>query len=229
MEGHVYKITNNVNGKFYVGKTVKTVQNRFCNHCYDAIKRNSTTYLHRAIRKYGKENFIVEKIELCNNENLNEREIFWISTLKPHYNQTIGGEGICGYKHSKEYCKKMSERMIGKYTGEENPFYGQHHSEETKQRLSEFRTGKTFSEGFTGKSHKEESKSKTSQTLKNNPNIKRTKVFQYDIEGNFLREFQSITGAAQFVNTSPSNIKYTCEGKFTHCKGYRWSYQKLNT
>jgi group I intron endonuclease len=76
MEGHVYKITNNVNGKFYVGKTVKTVQNRFCNHCYDAIKRNSTTYLHRAIRKYGKENFIVEKIELCNNENLNEREIF---------------------------------------------------------------------------------------------------------------------------------------------------------
>lgn len=227
MKGHIYKITNKLNGKFYVGKTVKTIQNRFCSHCYDAVKRNSTTYLHKAIRKYGKENFIVEEIELCNNENLNEREIFWISILKPHYNQTIGGEGICGYKHSNEYCKKMSERMIGKYTGEKNPFYNQTHTKQQKEKWSKMRKGQPSPCGFAGKSHKEESKSKTSQTLKNNPNVKRTKVFQYDIEGNFLREFQSISDASKFVGTNPSNIKYTCEGKFNHCKGYRWSYQKL--
>ena len=54
--------------------------------------------------------------------------------------------------------------------------------------------------------------------------LKRVKVFQYDFEGNFLREFQSISDAAKFVGTTPSNIKYTCEGKFNHCKGYKWSY-----
>lgn len=229
MEGHIYKITNKVNGKFYVGKTIKSLSTRFYNHCYSAIKRNSTTYLHRAIRKYGKDSFVIEEVEICEND-LGDREMFWISKLKPHYNLTLGGDGgILGFKHTHKTKKLLSENRMGKYTGEENPFYGQHHSEETKQRLSEFRTGKTFSKGFTGKSHKEESKNKTSQTLKNNPNVKRTKVFQYDIEGNFLREFQSFADAAQFVKTSPSNIKYTCEGKFTHCKGYRWSYQKLNT
>jgi group I intron endonuclease len=229
MEGHIYKITNQVNGKFYVGKTMKSLNVRFYNHCYDAIKRNSNSYFHRAIRKYGKENFIIEEIESCEN-NLSNREMFWISELSPHYNQTLGGDGgMLGFKHSEETKNLLSEKRMGKYTGKENPFYGQHHTKETKEKLSKMRKGKPSPCGFTGKSHKEESKSKTSQTLKNNPNVKRTKVFQYDIEGNFLREFQSITDAAQFVNTSPSNIKYTCEGKFNHCKGYRWSYEKLNT
>ena len=78
MEGRIYKITNQVNGKFYIGKTIKTLKNRFHNHCYDALKRDSTTYFHRAIRKYGKENFILEEIELCDNKILNEKEDFWI-------------------------------------------------------------------------------------------------------------------------------------------------------
>lgn len=229
MEGCIYKITNQINGKFYIGKTIKTLQNRFHNHCYEALKRNSTTYFHRAIRKYGKENFILEEIELCDNKILNEKEVFWISKLRPHYNQTNGGEGINGYKYTEEQCRKISERMIGKYEGNKNPFYNQTHTKQQKEKWSKMRKGQPSPCGFTGKSHKEESKNKTSQTLKNNPNVKRTKVFQYDIEGNFLREFQSFADAAQFVKTSPSNIKYTCEGKFKHCKGYKWSYQKLNT
>lgn len=230
MEGRIYKITNQVNGKFYVGRTIKSLQHRFRNHCYEALERNSKNYFHKAIRKYGKENFIVEQIEICDPNSIGEREMFWICELNPHYNQTLGGDGgMLGFKHSEKTKSILSEKRMGKFTGDKNPFYGQHHTEETKQKLSEFRKGKRFSKGFTGKFHKEESKSKTSQTLKNNPNVKRVKVFQYDIEENFLREFQSIADAAQFVNTSPSNIKYTCEGKFKHCKGYKWSYEKLNT
>jgi group I intron endonuclease len=225
MEGCIYKITNKINGKFYIGKTIKSLSKRFYNHCYDANKRNSNSYFHRAIRKYGKENFIIEEIEVCKN-NLSNREMFWISHLNPHYNQTLGGDGgILGFKHTEETKNLLSEKRKGKYTGEQNPFYGQHHTQETKQKLSKMRKGQPSPCGFAGKSHKEESKSKTSQTLKNNPNVKRVKVFQYDIEGNFLREFQSISDAAQFVGTNPSNIKYTCEGKFKHCKGYKWSYE----
>jgi group I intron endonuclease len=225
MEGCIYKITNKINGKFYIGKTVKSLPTRFYNHCYSAIKRNSTTYLHKAIRKYGKDSFVIEEVEICESD-LGDREMFWISHLNPHYNQTLGGDGgILGFKHTEETKNLLSEKRKGKYTGEQNPFYGQHHTQKTKQKLSKMRKGQPSPCGFAGKSHREESKSKTSQTLKNNPNVKRVKVFQYDIEENFLREFQSIADAAQFVNTSPSNIKYTCEGKFKHCKGYKWSYE----
>ena len=227
MEGRIYKITNKLNGKFYVGKTMKSLSTRFYKHCYDAVKRNSRCYFHKAIRKYGKENFVIEEIEVCQND-LGNREIFWISSLKPEYNQTLGGDGgILGYSNTEETKELLSLKRKGKFVGEENPFYNQTHTKEQKEKWSKMRKGQSSPCGFAGKSHKEESKSKTSQTLKNNPNIKRIKVFQYDIEGNFLREFQSISDAAKFVETNPSNIKYTCEGKFKHCKGYRWSYVKI--
>ena len=227
MEGRIYKITNKLNGKFYVGKTMKSLSTRFYKHCYDAVKRNSRCYFHKAIRKYGKENFVIEELEVCKND-LGNREIFWISSLNPEYNQTLGGDGgMLGYSHTQDTKKLLSLKRKGKFVGEENPFYNQTHTKEQKEKWSKMRKGQPSPCGFAGKSHKEESKSKTSQTLKNNPNIKRTKVFQYDIEGNFLREFQSISDAAKFVETNPSNIKYTCEGKFNHCKGYRWSYVKI--
>lgn len=229
MEGRIYKITNQVNGKFYVGKTMKSLSTRFYNHSY-ASKTGSTTYFHKAIQKYGEDSFIIEELDRCDSDILGEKEIEWISKLKPEYNQTLGGDGgILGYSHTEETKELLSSKRKGKFLGEENPFYNQTHTEEQKKNWSKMRKGQPSPCGFSGKSHKEESKSKTSQTLKNNPNVKRTKVFQYDIEGNFLREFQSISDAAKFVGTTPSNIKYTCEGKFNHCKGYRWSYQKLNT
>jgi group I intron endonuclease len=228
MKGKIYKITNKVNRKFYVGRTVKSLAERFSNHCYDATKKNSTTYLHRAIRKYGKENFIIEEIEFCECD-LGNREMFWISQLRPDYNQSLGGDGgNPGYYHTEETKKLLSEMRRGKYTGKDNPFYGRHHTEETKEKLRKMRKGKPSVCGFAGKSHTDESKAKTSQTLRNNPNIKRVKVFQYDIDGNFLREFESINAAARFVKTNASNIKYTCEGRFNHCKGYKWSYVKMS-
>jgi len=229
MEGRIYKITNQVNGKFYVGKTMKSLSTRFYNHSY-ASKTGSTTYFHKAIQKYGEDSFIIEELDRCDSDILGEKEIEWISKLKPEYNQTLGGDGgILGYSHTERTRQLLSLKRKGKFIGEENPFYNQTHTEEQKEKWSKMRKGQPSPCGFAGKSHKEESKSKTSQTLKNNPNVKRTKVFQYDIEGNFLREFQSISDASKFVGTNPSNIKYTCEGKFNHCKGYRWSYEKLNT
>jgi group I intron endonuclease len=225
MEGRIYKITNQVNGKFYVGKTMKSLSTRFYNHSY-ASKTGSTTYFHKAIQKYGEDSFIIEELDRCDSDILGKKEIEWISKLKPEYNQTLGGDGgILGYSHTEETKELLSSKRKGKFLGEENSFYNQTHTEEQKKNWSKMRKGQPSPCGFSGKSHKEESKSKTSQTLKNNPNVKRTKVFQYDIEGNFLREFQSISDAAKFVGTTPSNIKYTCEGKFNHCKGYKWSYE----
>ena len=58
--GYIYKITNTVNGKSYVGKTEKTIQERWKGHLNNIKKYKDKLPLYRALDKYGKENFIIE-------------------------------------------------------------------------------------------------------------------------------------------------------------------------
>jgi group I intron endonuclease len=89
----IYKIVNSINGKFYIGKTIKTVEKRFSVHIYNA-KRGGDTHLYRSIRKHGPENFSYTILEsVISKEILNDREKFWIQELKPEYNMTKGGDG----------------------------------------------------------------------------------------------------------------------------------------
>lgn len=96
--GYIYLITNNVNGKMYVGQTSKTPLQRFKMHVQDSYRNNEryNSALHRAIRKYGESNFKIETLEECEIESLNSKEIYWIDklgTFKNGYNMTLGGEG----------------------------------------------------------------------------------------------------------------------------------------
>ena len=75
----VYKVTNKVNNKVYIGITNKGAGARFKQHLFDA-EHGSQYRFHRAIRKYGKENFEVSIIAFCNNaDELKENEIKFIS------------------------------------------------------------------------------------------------------------------------------------------------------
>lgn len=92
MKGIIYKITNTVNNKSYIGQTRQSIQFRWNQH----TSKKDNTYFHNAIQKYGKDNFTIEILEECNVEVLNEREIYYISkfdTFKNGYNLTIGGDG----------------------------------------------------------------------------------------------------------------------------------------
>ena len=90
---HIYKLINKINNKFYIGKTIKSLKKRFNGHKAHA-NRGSKYHVHRAMRKYGYDNFEIELIESVEDEQtLNEREIYWISELKPHYNMHGGGQG----------------------------------------------------------------------------------------------------------------------------------------
>ena len=96
--GYIYKITNLINNKIYIGQTVSSIYKRFQDHIYSS-KANfkDAPILNNAINKYGKENFTIEAIEECSDDLLNEREIYWIKELKSHfsygtgYNITWGG------------------------------------------------------------------------------------------------------------------------------------------
>ena len=94
---YIYKITNKLNGKAYVGKTLSNVEARWQQHIRESNKERSFERpLYRAIRKYGVKNFIVEILEEVSEDVVNEKEIFWINyynTYQKGYNATKGGDG----------------------------------------------------------------------------------------------------------------------------------------
>lgn len=128
--GIVYKITNLEDGKVYVGQTVQKLNERLYQHV-----QCKKTAIGCAINKYGWENFKAEIIEECPREMLNERERFWIKfydCMAPKgYNLTNGGD--TNFTVSDETRAKISMAN----TGENNPFYGKHHTPETRAKISQ--------------------------------------------------------------------------------------------
>ncbi len=92
MKGYIYKITNKVNGKSYIGQTRYTVEFRWKQHQF----KKDNCHFHNAIKKYGVDNFTVEILEECEFKDLDSREMFYIAkydTFNNGYNSTIGGDG----------------------------------------------------------------------------------------------------------------------------------------
>ena len=117
MYGYIYKITNNVNNKIYIGQTKNTIEQRFKGHIKQAKanKKSDHSILHEAIRKYGELNFYVEEIDFANTKNeLDEKEKYWIKNLnaqnsKIGYNIMPGGEGVDFYSLSIETQNKKKQ------------------------------------------------------------------------------------------------------------------------
>jgi len=110
--GKIYKITNLINNEVYIGCTIKTIDYRFKEHLYRCFKTNINTKLYNSIRKYGVENFIIEKIIECELSIIYDAEkeyILYYDSFINGLNSTFGGEGCLGYKHSPEILKKMSK------------------------------------------------------------------------------------------------------------------------
>jgi hypothetical protein len=105
--GMIYSIKNKLNGKEYIGQTRYPVEKRWGEHA--CAKRRITT-IGYALRKHGVENFEFSVIETCDDDTLNDREIFWIAerktTAPQGYNQTSGGSS---FVPSEETRKRISE------------------------------------------------------------------------------------------------------------------------
>ena len=103
---YIYCIINQINNKRYVGKTVKSLEDRFREHCSDSKKeRCNRRPLYDAMIKYGIENFIIEELEEVKDESiLDEREKFWIDEMHTYgsngYNATSGGDGKMLYDYN---------------------------------------------------------------------------------------------------------------------------------
>lgn len=122
MKGKIYKITNKVNGKIYVGQTVKTLEERFKKHCWGTTERDKyhlNMAIKKAIIKYGKENFTIELIEEVETDKLDEREVYWISFYDSYnkgYNCTLGGQNGATRKCSLTWAEE-NEVIEAKFLG----------------------------------------------------------------------------------------------------------------
>ena len=226
----IYKITNLLDKKIYIGQTQRTLEERMREHC-----RNSrASYIDRTIKKYGIENFFVEIIETCKTvEELNEREIFWIKFFDckfPNgYNLTDGGEGSNGYKATPELSAKLSKMRKGrKNTPEQRAkisasLKGKIFSEETKAKISSAKLGHTVSEETRTKLRKANIGKKASENtrLKMSASCK-TKVAVRCVETETI--FESITAAAKWSGVSHSVITAACKNSKHTGGGCHWEY-----
>lgn len=115
----VYKITNDINNKIYIGQTTESLEHRFARHC--GYQLQDDTYFHRAIKKYGKEHFKIELVYECSSqEELDQKEFEYISSypIEQLYNTKFvqgkcGGDTLSNHPNKAEISKKISESKMG--------------------------------------------------------------------------------------------------------------------
>lgn len=215
---------NKINGKIYIGQTCQTPEKRWDNgKGYQTSPR-----FFNAILKYGWDNF--EHIILQKNLSQEQANILEIQLIKQFqtqndkygYNIASGGKN---YSHSEETKKKIGKansqalkgkthssewgiKMSKKFSGEGNPFYGQHHSEETKKKISEHRKGKLI-----GKEHPMYGKKHTEETLKKMSQNRQGKAGKRVLCLNTGEIFNCMMDAARWCGLSnSSSIGKCCMG-----------------
>ena len=204
----IYKITNNINGKSYVGKTLNTVSSRFKEHICDSkheVCKNRPLY--KAFNKYGIENFRVETLEECDDTDASEREMFWIKeldTFHKGYNATLGGDG-------KQYVNRALIILL--WLADKNIKFISDFTGYSRDTISDIL-----------KSYRVSSK----EILSRANNDRKKSVDMYDLNGNYLRTFSSPYEASKFINNkhSRSHIDSVCRGKRKTAYGFIWKFSK---
>lgn len=182
----VYKITNKVTNKIYIGITNQGSGARYRHHWYES-RIGEPSPIHRSMAKYGEDNFTLEIIDFADTyDELKEKEKYWIkqynSTDKSiGYNLTEGGDGTFGRKHSEETKDKIRQKALGRKV-----------SEETKRKMSETKLGKC-----SDKQREHLLKLTVGQSKK---------IYQYDTNFNLIGEYNSIKEASKITGIDRNTI-----------------------
>ena len=114
--GIIYGWYCTITDKWYIGQTIDE-EGRFKRHIDDGINKRDNTHFHRALRKYGLDNWVYCVLESnILRVNLNRKEIDWIEYYDSYYNgynMTLGGDGVRGVVISEEIRRKIAEKLKG--------------------------------------------------------------------------------------------------------------------
>jgi group I intron endonuclease len=147
----VYKLTNEMTGKFYIGSSID-IDRRFLDHKRDLNnKTHVNIILQRSWNKHGEKAFSIIILEECSPEKCFEREQYYLDTLQPYksvgYNigkRAGGGDNFTHHPNKEEMREK--NRLMS--LGENNPMFGQNHTEEAIRKLKNKAKGRFSLEWF---------------------------------------------------------------------------------
>lgn len=249
--GYIYLITNKINGKKYVGQTQQAdINDRWRHH---KNKMSVGRFLLNAYNKYGIDNFKFQIICICFDSDCDKYEEFYIKKfdcLAPNgYNLMSGGHS---FKHHPDSLKKMSEsikaykklnpqicteetrkKLSESLKGEKHPNFNKPMSEEQKQKISESRK-KLIKEGKIIPNKGRTLSEKQLEGLKIGWSIVKEskgrfaikKVAKYDLEGNLLNTYPSISEAKRQTGICDSLISKVCKNVISYktAGGFVWKY-----
>lgn len=209
----LYKITNKVNGKFYIGQTIRSLNERWRSHKIDA-RNGKELLISRAIRKYGEHNFyITELCKVKDIDELNELEEFVISETKAQINGYNVFPGGTNSKHTEETKRKIQAARIGRK-----------HTIETRKKLSVFCKGRRLSQESVNKIRaKNTGKKMTAEQVEKSAAASRKPILQL-FNGELVRIWPSATEAARYLGLDKSGISEACHGKRKLSGGYSWAF-----
>jgi len=221
----IYKTTNLVNGKIYVGQHNTSADDGYL---------GSGNLILLAIKKYGRENFIRETLEYCNSVSVDVKETHWILKLEAT-NKKIGYN-----------IKSQGQKIYDRLNGIKHPMYGKHHTNETKNKISQKMKGNKLSEKTknkisesllkNGRSEKENLKQSKRMIGKNNPMFNKkhsdqTKKKMSKNHCNFLGTKNPNFGKGKyvykFVNTNSKEITET-KSLTEFCRQNDLNFNSLN-
>ena len=241
-EYKVYVHINKINGKIYIGQTKQTLEKRYKNG-YENCR-----YFWNALQKYGWDNF--EHIILLDNLSGDMANIIEEALIKKYNstNKNIGYNlysGGLNHTPSDECRKRMSEAR----RGEKHWNYGRHWGDDFKKKLSEIHKGREvpiewrekMSKSKKGKKFSEEHKKSISESKMGDKNPmygkhlsdkakqlrheRRKHILQYNLDGVFIKEWDSAEDISVNYNVDLSNIVRCCIGELKSCCGFIWEYK----
>lgn len=227
----IYKITNLINGKTYIGQSID-IQRRFWEH--RCVSHESNRHLKYALQKYGKDNFKYEVLEECDESLLDERERYYIAKHKPEYNVTNGGQDSLR-RYPDEIKKKISQKAKEQWANMSNeekadriannlkgPKKGHAVSEETRKKLRDFNIGKKQSSETIEKRKETMRKKKSAGYVQTNASHRKKIIC---IETGEI--FESVKEASESLGIRASNISHVLKGRQKTAKGFRFEYLEV--
>ena len=224
--GKIYAIYED--GKpVYVGQTIKTINERWQEHCNLARRGKNGFLLHNKMRAHGLKHFTIKELEEIDTEHLNEREKYWIKELKTlcfenGYNLTQGGETCSENLKKKCYQYDLQGKFLKEYPSVSEASRCVNGSVSNLIKVLYKQTNIAY--GYRWSYEKMELLNFSHSNYTGTPKV----IYQYDLNYNFIRSFSSVHEAAIFLgNKSQGTISMAAIGKRKTAFGFIWSYSQL--
>lgn len=232
----IYKITSPTN-KIYIGQSLNIERRK---NQYKRLDCKRQIPIFNSLKKYGWENHQFEIIKECLSEQLDKLEVYW----KQYYIDQLGWDQLlfCGLndkgggpksEKTKEKLRKPKPLGFGENVSKiktghicyKNPQRGENISKASKGKLKPKGFGETLSKLLKGKPKSEETKKNMSKPRLKDIIRKGKNIIQYDLQGNFIKEWSSIKEASEGLNIGEGNICLILKQKIKKPKKYNFKYK----